>query len=110
VRLGDVSAAKATVNDLSGLPPNDRTNRALWSELAARCFQSERRLQEALAVLEGARAPGPPLRFLRGEVLESLGRYEEAGRWYEVAAQDYGAELNQTAIARARVRLSAARR
>jgi len=110
VRLGDVSAAKATVNDLSGLPPDDWANRALWSELAARCFLNERRLQEALGVLEGTGAPGPPLRFLRGEVLESLGRYEEAGPWYEVAAQDEGAELYQAVMAKARVRLSAGRR
>ena len=53
--------------------------------------------------------PGPPLRFLRGELLESLGRYDEAGRWYEVAAQDYGAELYQTVIVKARVRLATAR-
>lgn len=110
VRLGDVSAAKATVNDLSGLPPDDWANRSLWSELAARCLLNERRLQEALGVLEGTGAPGPPLRFLRGEVLESLGRSEEAGRWYEVAAQDSGAELYQPVIAKARVRLSAGRR
>ena len=110
VRLGDVSAATATVNDLSGLPPDDRVNQALWLELATRCFLDERRLQEALAVLEGTPAPGPPLRFLRGEVLESLGRYQEAVRWYEVAAQDHGAELYQAAIAKARVRLSAAQR
>jgi len=44
------------------------------------------------------------------EVLESLGRYEAAERWYEVAAQDYGAELYQAVFAKARVRLSAARR
>ena len=36
-------------------------------------------------------------------------RREEAGQWYEVAAQDYGAELYQAIMARARVRLSAGR-
>ena len=105
IRLGDVRSAQATANALAGLPPNDVANRALWAELATRCFLAQRRSQEALAVLEGVRAPGPPLRFLRGEVLESLGRNDEALRWYETAAQDYGGELYQTAIAKARVRL-----
>jgi len=42
---------------------------------------------------------GTALRFLRGEVLESLGRSDEAMRWYDVAAQDYNGELYFGAIA-----------
>ena len=110
IRLGDVTAAKRTANELAAVSPNDRSLRALWAELAARSFLVDGRSLEALAVLEAVRAPGPPLRFLRGEVLQSLGRTEEALRWYEVAAQDYSGELYRTAIATARVRLSAARR
>jgi DNA-binding SARP family transcriptional activator/TolB-like protein len=108
-RLGEVRTAQATANELARVSPNDRPNRALWAELAARCFLAQRRGQEALAILEGIRVPGPPLRFLRGEVLESLGRNDEALRWYEVAAQDYGGELYASVIAKARARLAAAR-
>jgi tetratricopeptide (TPR) repeat protein len=110
VRLGEVRVAQATANELATLSPNDRANRVLWAELAARCFLAQQRAQEALAVLEGIRAPGPALRFLRGEVLESLGRNDEALRWYEVAAQDYGGELYASVIAKARARLAPARR
>ena len=108
VRLSDVNAAQRVATDLASLPPNDR-DRTLWAELAARCFLAQRRPQEALAVLEAVRAQALPLRFLRGEVLESLGRNEEAGRWYEVAAQDYNGELFRAAIVKARVRLGQAR-
>ena len=111
VRLGDVSAAKAIANGLAGIPPNDRPNRVLWAELAARSFLVERRSQEALAVVEGIKPPIPlALRFLRGEVLESLGRKEEALRWYEVAEQDYNGELFRSAIAKARSRLAPTQR
>ena len=108
VRLGEMSAAQRVATELASLPPNDY-DRALWAELAASCFLAQDRGLEALAVLEGTRTPGLPLRFLRGEVLESLGRKEEAARWYEVSAQDDGGELYRVAIAKARVRLSAAR-
>ena len=108
VRIGEVSAAQRVATDLASLPPNDR-DRALWAELAARCFLVQRRPQEALAVLEGVRAQPLALRFLRGEVLESLGRTGEAARWYDVSAQDYNGELFLAAIAKARVRLGQAR-
>ena len=111
VRLGDVTTAKAIANGLAGMPPNDRPNRALWAELAARSFLVERRSQEALAIVEGIQPPvGLALRFLRGEVLESLGRNEEALRWYEVAEQNYDGELFLSAIAKARSRLASTRR
>jgi len=49
--------------------------------------------------------PGPPLRYLRGQVLEALHRPTEALAWYDVSGQDYGAEFYSTAVARAHQRL-----
>jgi len=65
-----------------------------------------------IALVGSQKNAGPPYAtsFLRGEVLESLARNEEALRWYEVARQDYSGELYVAAIARARARLGAARR
>ena len=106
-----MSAAQATANELAVIPTTDRANRVLWTELAARSFLAQRRAQEALAVIENTPIPhGPALRFLHGEVLESLGRNEEALRWYVVAREDYTGELYRTAIARAQARLSSTRR
>ncbi|HEV7991698.1 MAG TPA: hypothetical protein VGP25_07740 [Gemmatimonadaceae bacterium] len=53
---------------------------------------------------QGSR-PGPPLRYLRGEVLEALHRPAEALAWYDVSEQDYGGEWYAAAITRAHRRL-----
>jgi hypothetical protein len=60
----------------------------------------------ALLVAPDDRSPKPPLRYLRGEVLEALHRPREALGWYDVSAQDYGGEAYTAGIARAHRRLA----
>ena len=51
--------------------------------------------------------PAPPLRYLRGEVLEALHRPKEALAWYDASEQDYsyGVAWFSAAVARAHRRL-----
>jgi tetratricopeptide (TPR) repeat protein len=105
VRLGDTSGAQK-VADRIATAPNDSRDRELLTELSARRLLVQRRPSEALAILEKERTSSAlPLRFLRGEVLEALGRKDEALQWYTLAQENYGGELYLDAIARARTRL-----
>lgn len=106
VRLGDTSAAQKVADRIATAAPNDSRDRELLTELSARRLLVQHKPSEALAILEKERTSSAlPLRFLRGEVLEALGRKDEALQWYTLAQENYGGELYLDAIARARARL-----
>ena len=110
LRLDDTVSAQATIDKVTALNPCERPVRELLAELRARRLLKQRRPSEALVVLENERvANGLPLRYLRAEVLEALGRKDDALRWYAVSEQNYSGELYVDAIDRARKRLNASR-
>ena len=109
LRLGDPAPAAFTlpppvVSDTSG--GAGAYHRELAVELSARRLLAGGKPDQALAVLLSAGfLPPAPLRYVRGEVLEALHRPTEALAWYDVSAQDYGAEYYAAAVARAHQRL-----
>jgi DNA-binding SARP family transcriptional activator/TolB-like protein len=107
MRLGDDESARLAVERHSARSPGDYRERALWLEVAARRLLALGKPDDALALLTASNNPParPPLRYLRGEVLEALHRPREALGWYDVSAQDYGGEAFVAAIARAHRRL-----
>lgn len=101
LRAGDINGTASKAGQA------DETNRALETELTARTLLSRGRPADALVALErDSMSPVPALRFLRGEVLEALGRTDEALRWYVASEHDYDGELFARAIARASSRLA----
>jgi tetratricopeptide (TPR) repeat protein len=107
LRLGDDEPARLAVERHSARSAGDFRERALWLELTARRLLVTGKPDGALALLAAPNNPPtrPPLRYLRGEVLEALHRPREALAWYDVSAQDYGGEAFVAAIARAHRRL-----
>ena len=108
LRLGDTAAARVAAERHAARLPGDNAVHALWLEVAARRLLAVGKPADALALLAAPddRAPKPPLRYLRGEVLEALRRPREALGWYDVSAQDYGGEAYVSGIAQAHRRLS----
>jgi len=106
LRLDDVGVAQATANRVAAAAPTEPPVHALLTELTARRLLLQHKPREALTILENERASPLSLRFLRGEVLEALGRKDEALVWYTLSQENYGGELYLDAIARARARLS----
>jgi tetratricopeptide (TPR) repeat protein len=96
--LGDTAGARKAVAALEALRGDERSRRyartLAWS-LRARRVAAARRPNDALAMLD--RADWTPAaevfvaevadRFLRAELLEQVGRQEDALRWYESIAQ-----------------------
>lgn len=107
LRLGDDEPARIAVERHAVRSPRDYRERSLWLEVAARRLLTSGKPDDALALLTAPNnpPPRPPLRYLRGEVLEALHRPREALRWYDVSLQDYGGEAFVAAIARAHTRL-----
>ncbi|HEX7978157.1 MAG TPA: hypothetical protein VF461_06110, partial [Gemmatimonadaceae bacterium] len=106
LRLDEVGAAQLVAERVAATAPSDPRVHKLLTELSARRLLMEHRPSDALAILEKEPSSALPLRFLRGEVLEALGRKDEALQWYTLSQEDYGGELYLDAIARARARLS----
>jgi DNA-binding SARP family transcriptional activator len=117
LRLGDVSSASARLEELYGLESQEGLVRSLVVELRARLARAEGKPAEALALLERSRpelwfqltvaSPFFSLasqRFLRAELLEEVGRREEAAAWYGAIAERSPYEVIYAAPARARVR------
>jgi len=107
LRLGDAAPAAIALSRGAAIAKTDGFVRELTAELSARRLLAIGEPDEALAVLlsPAASLPGPPLRYVRGEVLEALHRPTEALAWYDVSGQDYGAEWYAAAIVRAHERL-----
>ena len=107
LRLGDAAPAATALSRAAAIAKTDGFVRELTVELSARRLLAIGKPDEALAVLlsPAGSLPGPPLRYMRGEVLEALHRPTEALAWYDVSGQDYGAEWYAGAIVRAHGRL-----
>ena len=108
LRLGDTVPASIALPRAAKIARTDSWIRELTFELSARRLLAIGKPDEALAVLlsyPDDSSPDPPLRYVRGEVLEVLHRPKEALAWYDVSGQDYGAEWYSAAIARAHTRL-----
>jgi tetratricopeptide (TPR) repeat protein len=107
LRLGDPAPAAAALPRAAEIAATDHDIRALAAELSVRRLLGSGKAAEALAVLlaPAGLQPQPPLRYLRGQALEALGRPREALAWYDVSAQEYGGEWYADAIARAHKRL-----
>jgi len=103
-RLGDVPAVRRHAAELSRVasPPSQELPRDLGRELEARAFALEGRWREALTTLEATRTARDyertvrspffqmgHARWLRAEILEALGRREEALRWYRTLPQSH---------------------
>ncbi|HEY7636535.1 MAG TPA: BTAD domain-containing putative transcriptional regulator [Gemmatimonadales bacterium] len=115
LRLGDQSAASTRLDELYGLDP-EGSARSLVVELRARLARAEGKPADALALLERSRpelwfqltvaSPFFSLasqRFLRAELLEEVGRTEEAAGWYGAIAERSPYELIYAAPARERL-------
>jgi len=107
LKLGDTTPATIELPRAARIARTDSWIRELTVELSAKRLLAIGKPDEALAVLLSPddSMPGPPLRYLRGQVLEALHRPTEALAWYDVSGQDYGAEFYSTAVARAHQRL-----
>jgi hypothetical protein len=107
LRLGDAAPAAIALPRAIAIAKTDNYVRELTVELSARRLLAIGKPDEALAVLlsPAGSLPRPPLRYLRGEVLEALHRPTEALGWYDVSEQDYGGEWYSAAIMRAHHRL-----
>ncbi len=116
LRLGDPASASARLEELYGLESQEGLVRSLVVELRARLARAEGKPAEALALLERSRpelwfqltvaSPFFSLasqRFLRAELLEEVGRKEEAAGWYGAIAERSPYEVIYAAPARARV-------
>jgi DNA-binding SARP family transcriptional activator/tetratricopeptide (TPR) repeat protein len=121
LRLGNAAAALAQLNELSGLESQEGLVRSLVVELRARLVRAEGKAAEALALLERSRpelwfqltvaSPFFSLasqRFLRAELLEEVGRMEEAAGWYGAIAERSPYEVIYAAPARERIAAMAA--
>jgi len=108
LQLGDTMPAAIALPRAVATARTDDYVRELTVELSARRLLSVGKPDEALAVLlspAGSR-PGPPLRYLRGQVLEALHRPKEALAWYDVSEQqDQDAGSYVGGVARAHGRL-----
>jgi len=121
LRLGDPASATARLEELYALDSQEGLVRSLVVELRARLARAEGKPAEGLALLERSRpelwfqltvaSPFFSLasqRFLRAELLEEVGRREEAAGWYGAIAERSPYELIYAAAARARVAAMAA--
>ena len=121
LRLGDPASATARLEELYALDSQEGLVRSLVVELRARLARAEGKPAEGLALLERSRpelwfqltvaSPFFSLasqRFLRAELLEEVGRREEAAGWYGAIAERSPYELIYAAPARARVAAMAA--
>ena len=121
LRLGDLASATARLEELYALESQEGLVRSLMVELRARLTRAEGKPEEALALLERSRpelwfqltvaSPFFSLasqRYLRAELLEEVGRMEEAAGWYGAIAERSPYELIYAAPARARVAAIAA--
>ena len=122
LRLGDPALATARLEELYALDSQEGLVRSLVVELRARLARAEGKPAEGLALLERSRpelwfqltvaSPFFSLasqRFLRAELLEEVGRREEAAGWYGAIAERSPYELIYAAPARARVAAMAGR-
>jgi len=122
LRLGDPASATARLEELYALDSQEGLVRSLVVELRARLARAEGKPAEGLALLERSRpelwfqltvaSPFFSLasqRFLRAELLEEVGRREEAAGWYGAIAERSPYELIYAAPARARVAAMAGR-
>ena len=121
LRLGDPASATARLEELYALDSQEGLVRSLVVELRARLARAEGKPAEGLALLERSRpelwfqltvaSPFFSLasqRFLRAELLEEVGRREEAAGWYGAIAERSPYELIYAAPARTRVAAMAA--
>jgi DNA-binding SARP family transcriptional activator len=121
LRLGDPTAAAARLDELCELDSQEGLVRSLVVELRARLARGEGKPAEALALLERSRpelwfqltvaSPFFSLasqRFLRAELLEEVGRREEAAGWYGAIAERSPFEVIYAGPARERVAAMAA--
>jgi tetratricopeptide (TPR) repeat protein len=116
LRLGDLATASARLDELCGLETQEDLVRSLVVELRVRLARAEGKPTEALTLLERSRpelwfqltvaSPFFSLasqRFLRAELLEEVGRTEEAAGWYGAIAERSPYELIYAAAARERI-------
>jgi len=116
LRLGDPGSASARLEELYGLETQEGLVRSLVVELRARLARAQGKPAEALALLERSRpelwfqltvaSPFFSLasqRFLRAELLEEVGRKQEAAAWYGAIAERSPYEVIYAAPARERV-------
>jgi hypothetical protein len=116
LRLRDPAAASARLQELYGMESREGLVRSLVVELRARLARADGKPAEALALLERSRpelwfqltvaSPFFSLasqRFLRAELLEQVGRTEEAAGWYGAIAERSPYEVIYSAPARERV-------
>jgi hypothetical protein len=116
LRLGDRASASTWLDELYGLETQEGLVRSLVVELRARLARAEGKPAEGLALLERSRpelwfqltvaSPFFSLasqRFLRAELLEEVGRKEEAAAWYGAIAERSPYEVIYAAPARERL-------
>jgi len=107
LRLGDAAPAAAALSRAAAVASTNGFVRELNAELSARRLLAIGKPDEALAVAlsPAASMPEPPMRYVRGEVLEALHRPAEALAWYDASGQDYSSGWYAAAIVRAHERL-----
>jgi DNA-binding SARP family transcriptional activator/tetratricopeptide (TPR) repeat protein len=107
LRLGDTAPAAVALSRAAAIASTNGFVRELNAELSARRLLAIGKPDEALAVAlsPAASMPEPPMRYVRGEVLEALHRPAEALAWYDASGQDYSSGWYAAAIVRAHGRL-----
>jgi len=107
LRLGDTAPAAIALSRAAKIARTDSWIRELTVELSAQRLLAIGKPDEALAVAlsPAASMPEPPMRYVRGEVLEALHRPAEALAWYDASGQDYSSGWYAAAIVRAHGRL-----
>jgi len=107
LRLGDAAPAAVALSRAAAIASTNGFVRELNAELSARRLLAIGKPDEALAVAlsPAASMPEPPMRYVRGEVLEALHRPAEALAWYDASGQDYSSGWYAAAIVRAHGRL-----
>jgi len=107
LRLGDAAPAAVALSRAAAIASTNGFVRELDAELSARRLLAIGKPDEALAVAlsPAASMPEPPMRYVRGEVLEALHRPAEALAWYDASGQDYSSGWYAAAIVRAHGRL-----